>query len=85
MQCPSVLFLSCYPVSDDEEETANAASRLKPVSEPTRGVASGVAMETDGPGRVEPEGPKEQRTVFVSNLPAEVTKGQLRERFSEVS
>jgi hypothetical protein len=30
------------------------------------------------------EGTKEQRTVFVSNLPSAVRKGQLIERFTEV-
>lgn len=67
------------------------ASCLQTVSEGATmgGVSPGVPMETGereekraGP---EVEGPKEQRTVFVSNLPSAVTKGQLRERFAEVS
>lgn len=48
------------------------------------GVASAVAMETNGVCVVKTEGPKELRTVFVSNLQDTVTKNRLKERFSKV-
>ena len=76
--------------SDEESSTTNSthpSTKPQPsIATPTVGVASDVPMETDTPRprRAEPEGPKEQRTVFVSNLPEEVTKPQLREKFSEV-
>ncbi len=95
LQYPPMLeiFLGCeasvvciFSVSDDEEESA---PRIPPAAQTgglTGGVASVVAMETDKPVEEESagEGPMEKRTVFVSNLPHEVTDVKLREKFSEV-
>lgn len=64
-----------------------ASLRSDSVTDSKEGVASAVPMETGKAGEgVEPEleGPMEQRTVFVSNLPSAVTKSQLKERFAEV-
>lgn len=43
-----------------------------------------VAMETE-PSNIKVVGPRESRTVFVSNLSEEVTEEELREKFSEVT
>ena len=74
-------------MSDSEEDPGTripATTQSEPMG---GGVATSVAMETDSPavgGQGEGEGPKEKRTVFVSNLTPDVTDAKLKEKFSEV-
>lgn len=72
--------------SDDEQTEVSANVTANKPLEPVKnvGVAPVVDMETEAAQEVETVGPKEERTVFISNLPADVTKEQLKERFSEV-
>ena len=87
-------MISNVTVAESDEDVsevgvASAAARLQAESagDTKEGVSPAAPMETDGAEAPpeEVEGPKEQRTVFVSNLPSAVTKSQLRERFTEVS
>lgn len=71
-------------MSDGEDPEPLTSTKPPPTEKSTDDAISYIAMEVDMSKGVGPEAPREQRTVFVSNLPAEVTKGQLRERFSEV-